>query len=228
MHLPFAACCGRDAPVRRAGEERPPAEAAAGRCTADLPGAGGAHCSGLEGGVHTEASCRARVVTVIAVGLCGCTWFPARTHPRNRAPEPLWGPGLTANDAGVIPDHHCECSRSARGAPRRLSARAALHSRGTPTMHPAEKPTGSSSRVDAACAPKPATARTTTKAESTPPSHTENSGARVRLPIDLFEALDAGVRVDLRGADAGVTEQFLYGAQVRTAINQVRGETMTQ
>lgn len=53
--------------------------------------------------------------------------------------------------------------------------------------------------------PSPATARTTSKAERTPP-HTQALGARVRLPIDLFEAFDAGVRVDLRGADAGVTE----------------------
>ena len=72
-------------------------------------------------------------------------------------------------------------------------------------MHPAEKPTRSSQRADAAYAPSPATARTTSKAERTPP-HTQELGARVRLPIDLFEAFDAGVRVDLRGADAGVTE----------------------
>ena len=93
------------------------------------------------------------------------------------------------------------------GPPRRLSARAAL--------------------AVAAFTPKPATARTTSKAERTPP-HTQHLGAWVRLPIDLFEALDAGVRVDLRGADTGVTEQFLHRAQVGTAIHHVGGEGMTQ
>ena len=64
--------------------------------------------------------------------------------------------------------------------------------------------------ADAACAPKPAIARTTAKAKSTPPNTQNDSGARVRLPVDLFETLDTGVRIDLRRADARVPEQFLH------------------
>ena len=56
----------------------------------------------------------------------------------------------------------------------------------------------------------------------------EDLGARVRLPIDFFEAFDAGVRVNLRGTDARMAEEFLYGAQIRAAVNQMRGEAVPQ
>ena len=38
----------------------------------------------------------------------------------------------------------------------------------------------------------------------------------------------AYVRVDLRGGHAGVPEQFLHGAHVRAALDQVRGKGMAQ
>ena len=43
---------------------------------------------------------------------------------------------------------------------------------------------------------------------------------------DTFRSgFQAYVRVDLRGGHAGVPEQFLHGAHVRAALDQVRGET---
>ena len=36
------------------------------------------------------------------------------------------------------------------------------------------------------------------------------------------------MRVDLRGGHAGVPEQFLHGAHVRAALDQVRGKGMAQ
>ena len=50
----------------------------------------------------------------------------------------------------------------------------------------------------------------------------------MRTCIDLPEALTRDVRVQLRGGDAGVTQQLLDDSQVGTALEQVRGETMTQ
>ena len=61
-----------------------------------------------------------------------------------------------------------------------------------------------------------------------PGSGSHRLGARVRRLIDLLEAFDAGVRVDLRGGDAGVTEQFLHRAQVAAGLQQMARERMAQ
>ena len=67
-----------------------------------------------------------------------------------------------------------------------------------------------------------AIARITTPATRTQPRTT--LGARVRLPINLFEAFDAGVRVDLCRTNAGMTEQFLHRPQIGAAIYEMRSE----
>ena len=54
------------------------------------------------------------------------------------------------------------------------------------------------------------------------------SGARMRPCVDLPDALARQVRVQLRGGDAGMAQQLLDHAQVRAALEQVRGETMPQ
>ena len=117
-----------------------------------------------------------------------------------------------------------ECSRSAHGAPRRLSAGGrAARARRSQALPPQESRRGvphGPSGVRASTS----NARTTNKAESIPPPPQHYSGARVRLPVDLFEAFDAGVRVDLRRADARMTEQFLHRSQIGAAVYQMRGE----
>ena len=39
----------------------------------------------------------------------------------------------------------------------------------------------------------------------------------MRLFVDLFEAIEANLGVDLGGADVFVSEQFLHGAEVGSA-----------
>ena len=56
----------------------------------------------------------------------------------------------------------------------------------------------------------------------------QGSGSRVSLTVDFLQALDAGVRVDLRGADARVSEQFLHCAKVRAAVDEVGGKGVAE
>jgi hypothetical protein len=46
----------------------------------------------------------------------------------------------------------------------------------------------------------------------------------MRLFVDLFEAVKAHLGVNLRCADVFVSEQFLHGAQVCPAVEQMYGE----
>src|SRR5438874_2337997 len=46
----------------------------------------------------------------------------------------------------------------------------------------------------------------------------KRSGAGVGLIVDIFQALDRYVGVELSSRHAGVTEEFLYYAQVRAAL----------
>lgn len=50
----------------------------------------------------------------------------------------------------------------------------------------------------------------------------------MRGQICLDEVLRAYMRVDLRGGDTRVTQQFLHGAHVGPALDQMRGEGMAQ
>ena len=51
---------------------------------------------------------------------------------------------------------------------------------------------------------------------------------RVELPVDFAQASSGDVRVNFRGADGGVAEQFLDHPQVGAVFEQVRGETVPQ
>ena len=125
MRLPFAASCGRDAWVRRASEVRPPAEAAAGRCTADLPVGGGSTWIGPRrrrafGELVARAPrrgdcCRALREYMVPRGFL----LPATARRSHDGGESYGEP----RGRDYWPS---EWSRSGRGAPRRLSARAAL------------------------------------------------------------------------------------------------------
>ena len=50
----------------------------------------------------------------------------------------------------------------------------------------------------------------------------------MRLLIDLHEVLHVKVSVALRRADPRVAQQFLDGAEVRTALEKMRGEGVPQ
>jgi hypothetical protein len=50
----------------------------------------------------------------------------------------------------------------------------------------------------------------------------------MRLFVDLFEAVEADLGVDLGRADVFVSEQFLHGAEVCPAIEQMHGERVAQ
>src|SRR5882724_4505740 len=52
--------------------------------------------------------------------------------------------------------------------------------------------------------------------------------AWVELAVNRLKALAVHVRVMLRCANVGVTEQFLNGPQVRTASQEMSGETVSQ
>ncbi len=52
--------------------------------------------------------------------------------------------------------------------------------------------------------------------------------ARMRVRVGFLQTLDRHVGVDLRRREAGVTKQRLHAAQVRAAIEQVRGKTVTK
>ncbi len=150
--------------------------------------------------------------------------------PRASLPPPLragatMGAGLTASRAGVLSYRLSVAARpmglhggSLRG-PRRPCA-------ALPSSPPAGKPTGSSPRAERRSRPDqpPHAPRSQPKAHPHPHPHPHRSGARVRLPVDLFEAFDAGVRVDLRRADARMTEQFLHRSQIGAAVYKMRGE----
>src|SRR5664280_703437 len=51
---------------------------------------------------------------------------------------------------------------------------------------------------------------------------------RVGLAVDLLESRFRDVRVELRGREALVTEQFLHDAQIRAALEQMRGVGVAQ
>jgi len=44
--------------------------------------------------------------------------------------------------------------------------------------------------------------------------------------VDLFQTGDAHMRVNLRGVEAGVAEQFLHEPQIGTGVEQVRRVTV--
>ena len=44
----------------------------------------------------------------------------------------------------------------------------------------------------------------------------------------VVQALAADVRIDLRGTDVGVTQHLLYCSQVRTSLQQMGGERMSE
>src|SRR5919107_180118 len=54
------------------------------------------------------------------------------------------------------------------------------------------------------------------------------SGFGVRLVVDLDEFLHRDVRVNLRGGEARVAEEFLDVAEVGAAVEEVRGEGVAQ
>ena len=43
-------------------------------------------------------------------------------------------------------------------------------------------------------------------------------GARMRGVIDAFDLLESGMRIDLRGAERGVSEEFLDSANISTIV----------
>jgi hypothetical protein len=49
-------------------------------------------------------------------------------------------------------------------------------------------------------------------------------GAWMRLIVDAREMLEIQRRINLRGRDAGVAEQFLHGSKVATGLQHMRGE----
>jgi hypothetical protein len=53
-------------------------------------------------------------------------------------------------------------------------------------------------------------------------------GPRVRALVDLFQSLDARVRVDLRRGDRRVAEKLLHRSQVRTRVEEMRRERVPQ
>src|SRR5439155_24640739 len=54
------------------------------------------------------------------------------------------------------------------------------------------------------------------------------SGTGMRGVVDGSQALAGHVRVDLGASDVGVSEELLHAAQVRTALEQVRRERVTE
>ena len=55
-----------------------------------------------------------------------------------------------------------------------------------------------------------------------------NSCPWMGLTMHLLEPSHGHVRVDLRGGQAGVSEQLLHGAQVRPIVQHVGGKGMTE
>jgi len=105
--------------------------------------------------------------------------------PRNRAPKPRWGASLRADYAGGLPDRPCVCSRSARGAPRRLSAGAAIHPRGAPELPPQKSrrgvPHGSTRRARSHRPPR--APRSRPKAHHTTHTRLRRAGAPAYRPF---------------------------------------------
>ena len=133
------------------------------------------------------------------------------------------GAGLTASRAGVRSYRVSVAARPVglHGGSLRGDAPPV---RGAPKVSPRRKADGEFPTGRGGARASTSNARTTNKAESIPPPPQHYSGARVRLPVDLFEAFDAGVRVDLRRADARMTEQFLHRSQIGAAVYKMRGE----
>ncbi len=133
------------------------------------------------------------------------------------------GAGLTASRAGVLSYRLSVAARPMGLHGGSLRGAAAICARRRQALPPQESRRGVPHGPRGVRA-STSNARTTNKAESIPPPPQHYSGARVRLPVDLFEAFDAGVRVDLRRADARMTEQFLHRSQIGAAVYQMRGE----
>lgn len=53
-------------------------------------------------------------------------------------------------------------------------------------------------------------------------------GSRMRIRVRFLETFDGYVRVDLCRGKTGVAEQRLHAAQIRAAIEHVRGEAVAQ
>ena len=53
-------------------------------------------------------------------------------------------------------------------------------------------------------------------------------GARVGRVVDLGQVLKIQAGVDLRGADAGVAQELLHGAQVATGLQHMAGKGVAQ
>src|SRR5512140_213986 len=64
--------------------------------------------------------------------------------------------------------------------------------------------------------------------ESCPRSCKSCSRARMGFCVDLLQALDARVRVDLRRRDRGVSEELVDGAEIGAGVQKVRGEGVAQ
>ena len=54
------------------------------------------------------------------------------------------------------------------------------------------------------------------------------SGAGMGVAVDVEQMGGVDLRIDLRGRQAGVAEQFLQAAQIRAATQQMRGEAVAQ
>ena len=55
-----------------------------------------------------------------------------------------------------------------------------------------------------------------------------NSSPRMELPVNVPQSVARHVRVNFRGADIRVAEQFLDHSQIGAVLEQVRRETVPQ
>src|SRR5690349_18267936 len=53
-------------------------------------------------------------------------------------------------------------------------------------------------------------------------------GARVRVVVNLFDAVGRQMSVDLGGGEGLVAQQLLNAAEVRAVVQEVRGEAVAQ
>jgi len=58
--------------------------------------------------------------------------------------------------------------------------------------------------------------------------HARASRARMKRAMHLAQVAFGEMSVDLRGRDVAVAEHLLHGAQIRAALEQMRGEAMAQ
>ena len=50
----------------------------------------------------------------------------------------------------------------------------------------------------------------------------------MRLVVDFLHSLHGNVGVDLSSGEAGMTEEFLHGAEVGPVVEEVGGEAVTE